>query len=106
MLTISFLRQFRIGEYALFDFVVAFLGIALLSPFLSWLFRKFFKLEIPKKNWVFLTLPIGIMTHLITGPITPLTENFLDLGGHYVLKVVILTLLFFGLRNIKKVARA
>ncbi len=103
MFTITFLRQFRIGEYAIFDFSVAFLGLAILSPLLSWLCRKLFKLEIPKKNWVLLTLPIGIATHLITGPITPMTRNFLDPTGHYILKVVILCLVFFGLRNIKKI---
>jgi len=105
MLTITLLRQFRIGEYALFDFVAAFLGIALLSPLLSWLCRKLFKLEIPKKNWMILTLPIGIATHLITGPITPMTKDFLDPAGHYFLKIFILALLFFGLRNIRKIKK-
>ena len=103
MLSISFLRQFRIGDYAIFDLGVAFLGMALLAPLLSWLFRKLFKLEIPKKNWVILTLPIGIATHLITGPITPMTRNFIDPNGHYFLKIIILGLLYLGLRNIKKI---
>jgi len=106
MLTITSLRQFRIGEYAIFDFTVAFIGLAILSPLLSWLCRKLFKLEIPKKNWIILTLPIGIVTHLITGPITPMTKNFLDPAGHYILKIFILALLFFGLRNIRKIKNA
>ncbi|MFA5961881.1 MAG: hypothetical protein WC848_04325 [Parcubacteria group bacterium] len=105
MFSISYLRHFRFGEYAIFDFGVAFLGLFLLSPLLSWLFRKLFNLEIPKKNWVFLTLPIGIVTHLITRPITPLTKNFLDPHSHYLLKITIFILLFLGLRNIKKVAK-
>jgi hypothetical protein len=103
MLTVTFLRQFRIGEYAIFDFTVALLGLALLSPLLSWLCRKFFKLEVPKKNWVFLTLPIGIVTHLIIGPITPMTRDFIDLSGHYTLKVIILGLLVLGLMNTRKI---
>jgi hypothetical protein len=105
MLTVTFLRQFRIGEYAIFDFTVAFLGLALLSPLLSWLCRKIFKLEVPKKNWVFLTLPIGIVTHLIVGPITPMTRDFIDPSGHYTLKVVILGLAVLGSRNINKVKK-
>jgi len=105
MIPIDFLRQFRIGEYAIFDFSVAFLGLFLLSPLFSWLFLKLFNLEIPKKNWVFLTLPIGIVTHLITGPITPLTRNFLDPHGYYILKIFILVLLFLGLRNIRKIKK-
>jgi len=100
MTTIEFLRQFRIGGYAIFDFVVAFLGIYLLSPLLSKIFLKF-KIIIPKSNWVFLTLPIGILAHLIVGNITPMTRNFIDINGHYILKILILILLFFGLRNIK-----
>jgi len=103
MNTIHLLRQFRIGEYAIFDFAVAFLGLALLAPILSWLCRKIFKLEIPKKNWVFLALPIGIVTHLITGPITPMTRNFIDPTGHYFLKVIILGLSALGLLNIKRI---
>ncbi|MFZ2188060.1 MAG: hypothetical protein WAV73_00665 [Candidatus Moraniibacteriota bacterium] len=106
MLTVTFLRQFRIGEYAIFDFTVAFLGLALLSPLLSWLCRKIFKLEVPKKNWVFLTLPIGILAHLIAGPITPMTRDFVDPGGHYVLKTIILGLLVLGLLNIKKIDKS
>ena len=105
MIPIDFLRQFRIGEYAIFDFVAAFLGIALLSPLLSWMFLGIFRLKIPKKNWLILTLPIGIVTHLIAGPITPLTRDFLDPHGHYLLKVFIVVLLFFGLQNIKKIKK-
>jgi ethanolamine transporter EutH len=100
MATIEFLRQFRIGGYAIFDLVVAFLGIYLLSPLLSKIFLKF-KIIIPKINWVFLTLPIGILTHLVIGNITPMTRNFVDINGHYILKILILILLFSGLRNIK-----
>jgi hypothetical protein len=100
MLPIEFFRQFRIGEYAIFDFIVAFLGIYLLSSLLSKLFLKI-KITIPRYNWLFLTLPIGIATHLIFGKITPLTRNFLDMQGHYTLKILIIVLLVLGLRNIK-----
>ena len=99
MIPIEFLRQFRIGEYAIFDFAIAFLGIYLLSPILSKIFLKF-RINIPKKNWLFLTLPIGIITHLLFGKMTPLTRNFMDIHNHYILKIIILGLLFFGLRNI------
>ncbi|MFA6194829.1 MAG: hypothetical protein WC719_03750 [Patescibacteria group bacterium] len=100
MTTLEFLRQFRIGGYAVFDLVVAFLGIYLLSPLLSKVFLKI-RISIPKINWVFLTLPLGILTHLLVGRITPMTKNFLDMHGHYFLKILILGLLFFGLRGIK-----
>ena len=99
---IIYLRQFRFSGYAVFDFVASFLGIFLLSPLLSILFKKI-GLEIPKLNWLYLTLPIGIVTHLAIGKLTPLTGNFINPHDHYILKIVIIGLLFLGLRNIKRV---
>ena len=100
MITIEFLRQFRLSGYAIFDFSVAFLGIYLLSPLLSKIFLKL-KLDIPKKSWLLLTLPISIFTHLLVGNITPLTSNFININEHYILKVLILSLLILGIKGIK-----
>lgn len=72
MTTIEFLRQFKLGEYAIFDLVASFFGIYLLSPFLSKIFKKI-RLDIPKVNWLYLTLPIGILAHILVGNITPMT---------------------------------
>ena len=100
MNTLEYLRQFRIGEYALFDLSLAILGMALLAPLLSKLFLKL-RLKVPKKNWLFLALPIGILAHLLVGNITPMTEDFFDPNSHYLLKALILILLVLGLRGIK-----
>lgn len=100
MTTIEFLRQFRLGGYAIFDFAVSFIGLGLLSPLLSKIFLKL-KIKIPKINWLFLTLPIGIIFHLLFGTFTPLTKNFLDLNGHYLLKIITLILIILGFRGIK-----
>lgn len=97
---LTFLRQFRLLDYAIFDFIVSFLGIYLLSPTLSKMFRKI-RIEIPKINWLFLTLPIAIISHILVGVITPMTKDFLDVNGHYLLKIIILFLLVLGLKNIK-----
>lgn len=104
MPTLDFLRQFRIAEYAIFDLAVSFLGIYLLSPLLSKLFLKL-GINVPKTNWLFLTLPIGIIAHLLVGTITPMTANFLDLRDHYILKIIILVSLFFGIKGIKMVKK-
>lgn len=98
---ISFLRQFRVGGFAIFDFVVAFWGIFMLSPWLSKIFRKL-GLEIPKRNWLFLTLPIGIVVHLLIGRKTPLTADFIDLKSHYFLKIIIIALFILGMRGIRR----
>jgi len=100
MATIEFLRQFRLAGYAIFDIVVSIIGIYLLSGLLSKLFLKI-RVSIPKKNWLFLTLPIGILAHLLVGRITPMTQNFFDIHSNYILKILILGLLFFGLKGIK-----
>lgn len=99
-MTIEYLRSFRIFEYAIFDLTVSFLGIFLLSPLLTRLFRLF-HLEIPLLSWMYLTLPIGILTHIIINNHTKMTQNFLDLNGHYILKIFILSLFFLGLKGIK-----
>ncbi|MBU0597351.1 hypothetical protein KJ641_04515 [Patescibacteria group bacterium] len=76
----------------------------LLAPLLSKLFLKL-RLNIPKHNWLFLALPIGILTHMLVGNITPMTRDFLDLGSGYILKIIILLLLIRGLRGIKIVKK-
>ncbi|MBU0706285.1 hypothetical protein KJ657_03345 [Patescibacteria group bacterium] len=72
----------------------------LLSPLLSWLFRKI-RLDIPKHNWLFFTLPIGILSHLLAGKITPMTSDFMDIHSHYLIKVLIIGSFILGLRGIK-----
>jgi len=101
MITIDFLRQFRILGFAIFDLSVAFLGILILSPVLSWFGRKL-GLEIPKRSWLLWALPIGIITHLIIGRKTPMTMQFIDPSGHYVLKIFIIVLLILGIMGVKK----
>lgn len=100
MITLEFLRSFRFGGYAIFDFIVSLLGFYVFGPLLSILFLKI-RVDIPPKNWLFLALPIGIAVHLVVGEMTPMTKQFLDLSGHYILKVVIFGLFVFGLLGIK-----
>ena len=100
MTQIEFLRQFRFSGYAIFDFAVALIGIFLLSPLLSKIFLKI-RVDIPKKNWLLLTLPMGVFAHLLSGEITPMTRDLLDIHGHYIVKALILVLLILGLKDIK-----
>lgn len=100
MTTIEFLRQLRIGGYAIFDFAVTFIFVYLIEAFLSKLFRKI-HLSIPRQSRLFLAVPIGILVHILVGTITPLTAWFIDLHGHYGIKIVTLALLIFGLKDIR-----
>ncbi|MBU1045455.1 MAG: hypothetical protein KJ915_13800 [Candidatus Omnitrophica bacterium] len=63
------------------------------------------RVSIPKWNWLYLVLPIGILTHFIFGQMTLMTRQFFDLSGYWVLKVLILVLLVLGLRGVRIVER-
>lgn len=104
MAIIATLREFRILGYAVFDFVVSFLGIYLLAPRLSRLFRRI-NLDISTKSWMFFTLPIGIMAHLLTRTMTPLTVSFLNLSGHYFVKILIIGSFILGAVNVKVIKK-
>lgn len=104
MITLEYLRQFRFADYAIFDLTVAFLGIFLISGLLSKLFLKM-RLYVPRTSWVILTLPIGILVHLLTGQMTPMTKDFFSWPGNWWLKSLILLLLFFGLRGIRVIKK-
>lgn len=102
MMTIEYLRSFRIGEYAVFDLTIAFLGIFLVSPILSKLFL-YLHLDIPKKNWLFLTLPLSILIHLLVGQNTKMVQNFFMISDHYLLKLLIIGLVILGVQNIHRI---
>jgi hypothetical protein len=100
MITLEYLRSFRFAGYALFDLSISFLGIYLLSPLLSKLFLKI-GFKISRKSWLFLTLPLGIIAHLLAGSKTQMTKDFLDMHGHYILKITIVILAILGMKDIK-----
>lgn len=101
---IDYLRQFRIAGFAVFDTTLSFLGVYLLAPLLTKLFRHV-GLEIPRKSWLYLVLPLGILAHYLSGNRTPLTREFFDPDGYYFLKGIILLLLILGLRGAKLIGK-
>lgn len=103
-MSIEFLRSFKIAGYAVFDFAASFLGMFLLSPILSGLARRA-GWQVPRVNWVFLAMPLGIAAHLASGRITPMTADFLDPRGHYLVKAAILVFLVLSFRNIKRIKK-
>lgn len=66
---ISSLRQYKIGPFAYFDLITAFLGMYLLAQLIDP------KLTI---NFLLLTLPFGILVHILIGTKTPLTQMFCE----------------------------
>ena len=100
-MTITYLRQFKVADYAIFDFAASFIGMLLLSPLLSGLARRA-GWQVPRMNWVYLTLPLGTTAHLASGNLTPMTRDFIDPRSHYLVKAVVLAFLVLGLRNIRR----
>ncbi len=101
-MNLEYLRSFRLGEYAIFDFVISFIGIYFISPFLTNFFLKL-KIYIPRISWMYFTLPIGFLFHLVFRVNTQMTMDLLDLNGHYLIKIIMVTLFIFGLKNIKRI---
>lgn len=99
-MSIEYLRSFRLAGYAVFDLVTAFVGVYLLSPWLSRLFLKF-GFVVPTISWMLFTLPLGILVHILVGTETLMVKNFLDTNNHFGLKMFIFTLTIAGLLKIK-----
>lgn len=104
MLSIAYLRHFRFGPFTYFDTLGSLIGVYFLAPHLSKLFRKI-NLEIPEHSWIYLTLPIAVLTHFAIGKNTPLTEMFMDPTGHPIAKVSILILFLLGMKDIRPIKR-
>ena len=98
MISIEYLRSFRIGEFAIFDFALAYIGVYLLVPTLNKMILPT-KRQLSRLQWLLLVLPLSIIFHLATGNITPLTELALDPGSGYGLIILLALMLYFGLKK-------
>lgn len=98
---IGILREYKIGQIAVFDLVLAYVGIYSIAPFLTKTFTKI-HLYINKTDWFWLTLPIGVLFHIVFAAQTPLTKMVLNPQGFYLIKLLILFMVFMGLRKSRK----
>lgn len=96
---IDLLRQYRVGPFAVFDFVISYLGFYLLSPFIIKLFL-FFNLKINKTGIMWLVLPTSILVHILVGEYTPLTKMFLDGSEYYLVKAIVIFTIYMGIKEI------
>lgn len=88
---ITFLRSFRIGPFAIFDFVLSYVVMYLIAPYLK-------KLGVPvtREQLLWWTLPLSILAHIAVGRITPLTELFLAQNDGYLIKGVVILMILIG----------
>ncbi len=99
MFNLAYLRSFRFYDFATFDLTVSFLGVLILAPLLTRFFHLF-KLDIPTSSWLYFTLPIGVIMHIVIGQQTLMVKYLLDPTGHYWLKLILIVLTILGIRGI------
>ena len=98
--SISILRQYKIGPFALFDTALAYLGIILISPLLSKI-SSLVQVSIMKKSWIWLTLPLSILFHVLFNQNTPLTTMFMNPDDFIVVKIIVVSMAYMGIKDIK-----
>jgi len=100
MITLEYLRSFRINNFSVFDFSISYVGIFLLVPILNKIISPTHR-QLTHWQWMLLVLPVGIIFHLLTSTMTPLTKMAIDPNGGYLFKALLIAMLYFGLRNSK-----
>lgn len=100
-MVIETLRQYKIGPFAIFDFVISYLIVYLISPILVKLSKKL-GFPISKVQWLWLVLPVSILTHIAVGNITPLTSMFIEPNKFYLVKITVIFMIYMGLKRNKK----
>ncbi len=94
---LDYLRSFRIGPFAIFDFTLAYGFVYFIAPYLQKM-----GLRLSRAQMLWLTLPVSIMVHVAVGSMTPFTKMFLDPYGSYWVKAVIVFMVFMALRKKSK----
>ena len=103
MISIEYLRQFRIGPFAIFDTAASYVAALILSPVLTWLVSKL-HLKIPAISWLLFTLPLAVIFHILFQKSTPLMKILANPGQFqfYIALLILLAMTYMGFRKISK----
>ena len=99
---IAFLRQYRIGPFAVFDTVLGYAAIFLLAPWLTKLFTLV-KLNIPRAAWLWWMFPLSVVFHLAFNQQTPVLKTLASPLGFFVVSVVLAVMFFMGLKSCSRI---
>ncbi len=99
---VTMLREYRIGPFTIFDTVLAYLGILIISPLLIKLF-SLVRLKITLASWLWLTMPLSVIFHLVFSQDTPLIKVLLNSNNSYIALAVLLFMTFMGLKDIRRI---
>jgi hypothetical protein len=80
------------GPFAIFDFAITYLFAFLVGPYLK-------KIGIPlsREQFMYLVLPLSVLTHYVFGIETPLTKMVLDPNGYYIWKGILVIMLVLAI---------
>ncbi len=92
---IAYLRTFRIGPFAIFDFAISYLAVWIFAPFIIKLV-SYIGFHPTRANLMWLVVPASILAHILVGTYTPLTKMFLNPSGDYIVKIIVLLMLYKG----------
>lgn len=105
MVSLEYLRQFRIGPFAIFDTVTSYVAVLVLSPLLSWLASKV-NIAVPKVSWLWFTLPLAVVFHIIFLQSTPLMKILANPENlqFYIAIIILFAMTYMGFKEIHKIS--
>lgn len=105
MISLEYLRQFKIEQFAIFDTVISYIGVLILSPVLTRL-MSILKLKIPTSSWLWFTLPLSVLFHFIFHQSTPLMKILANYRHFqfYVAITVLFAMIYMGFKKISKIS--
>ena len=98
--TLTLLRQYKIGPFAIFDTVISFVGMYLFAPFLSKLFLKI-HVVVPRSSWLWFMFPVSVLVHFIFRQQTPLMKMLYPPDTNIVAIFILVIMITMGMRNIR-----
>ena len=103
MITLEYLRDFKVGPFTMFDTTLAFVGVLIVSPILTWLVAKL-NYKVPLVSWLWFTVPVSIIFHAIFQQDTPLIKILTDPHtlAFYVAIIVLVFMTYMGTINVSK----
>jgi len=104
-MSLEYLRQWRVGQFTVFDTVASYVGILILSPILSWLMSRL-DLKVPLISWLWLTMPLSVIFHLIFNQSTPLMKVLTNprTFDFYIAVIILLVMTYLGLRKVRRIS--
>lgn len=104
MFSLEYLRSFRIGPFTIFDTVGSYVGVLILSPILIWLASRL-RLHIPLSSWLWFTLPLAVLFHVIFQQSTPLMKILTNPVRYefYIAVIILVAMTYMGFRKVSRV---